>query len=114
MVARGADLPAILVQSRPPEHAPRRHDEDREREVEGLRDDIATLARLVKEIGEGTAGETRDKAPAEAAGLLDRSRKAVEEGRRPAREKGATIVDCIHDKPCSPPWPRSVSACSSA
>ena len=94
--------------------APRRHAEDRERHVEGLRGEIATLARLMKEIGEGAGGETRDKALAEAAGLLHRSRKAVEEGRRPAREKGATIVDCIHDKPCSPPSTRSVSACSPA
>jgi ElaB/YqjD/DUF883 family membrane-anchored ribosome-binding protein len=78
---------------------PRRHAEDLERQVEVLQGDIATLARLMKEIGESAAGETRDKALAEAADLLDRSRKAVEQGRRRAREKAATIEDYIHDKP---------------
>jgi ElaB/YqjD/DUF883 family membrane-anchored ribosome-binding protein len=77
----------------------RRRTEELEDHLEVLQDDIATLARLMKEIGEGAAGETRDKALAEAAHLLERSRAAVDQGRRQVREKAATVEDYIHDRP---------------
>jgi ElaB/YqjD/DUF883 family membrane-anchored ribosome-binding protein len=73
--------------------------QDVEDQMRVIRDDIATLARLMTEIGEGKAGETRDKALAEASALLERSRAAVDEGRARARETAATVEDYIHDKP---------------
>lgn len=73
--------------------------EDIDRHVDVLRDDFATLARLMKEIGESTASETRDVALAEARALLERSRSVLEEGRRRGREKAASIEDYIHQKP---------------
>mgnify|MGYP006273658089 CR=1 FL=1 len=77
----------------------RRSAADLERQVEALQGDIATLARLMKEIGGDAAKETRDKALAEAAQLLERSQAAMDEGRRRARETAATVEDYIHDKP---------------
>jgi hypothetical protein len=70
--------------------------EDLERQFQTIRDDITTLSRLLREIGEAKAGEKRDAALAEAEALLDRSRAILDEGRT-AREGG----DGLHRRPHS-------------
>jgi ElaB/YqjD/DUF883 family membrane-anchored ribosome-binding protein len=73
--------------------------EDLEDQFQIIRDDITTLARLLREIGESKAGETRDAAMAEATELLERSRAAVDEGRMKARQATASVEDYIKEKP---------------
>jgi ElaB/YqjD/DUF883 family membrane-anchored ribosome-binding protein len=73
--------------------------EDLERQFQTIRDDITTLSRLLREIGEAKAGEKRDTALAEAEALLDRSRAILDEGRIRAREATASIEDHIREKP---------------
>lgn len=72
---------------------------DLEDQFDVLRDDVATLARLLREVGEGKAGEARDAALAEATALLERSRKALDEGRVRARRTAASVEDYIHENP---------------
>jgi ElaB/YqjD/DUF883 family membrane-anchored ribosome-binding protein len=77
----------------------RRGSDDLERQFQIIRDDITTLTRLLREIGEAKAGETRDSAMAEATELLERSRAALDEGRMKARQATATVEDYIKEKP---------------
>lgn len=67
--------------------------DDLERQFQIIRDDITTLTRLLREIGEAKAGETRDAAMAEAAELLERSRAALDEGRLKARQATASVEE---------------------
>jgi ElaB/YqjD/DUF883 family membrane-anchored ribosome-binding protein len=73
--------------------------EDVERQFELLRDDLAKLTRLLREVGETEAEERRDAMLAEATKLLDRSRSALDEGRLRARQATSSIEDHIRDKP---------------
>jgi len=73
--------------------------EDLERQFQTIRDDITTLSRLMREIGEAKAGENRDAALAEAEALLDRSRAILDEGRSRARAATESIEDHIREKP---------------
>lgn len=73
--------------------------EDLERQFQIIRDDMTTLTRLLRDIGEAKAGEARDAAMAEAAELLDRSRAALDEGRLKARQATAGVEDYIKEKP---------------
>ena len=73
--------------------------EDLERQFQTIRDDITTLSRLLREIGEAKAGEKRDAALAEAEALLDRSRAILDKGRVRTREATASIEDHIREKP---------------
>ena len=72
---------------------------DLEQQFQIIRDDITTLTRLLREIGEAKAGETRDAAMAEAAELLERSRAALDEGRLKARQATASVEEYIKEKP---------------
>ena len=72
---------------------------DLEQQFQNIRDDITTLTRLLREIGEAKAGETRDAAMAEAAELLERSRAALDEGRLKARQATASVEEYIKEKP---------------
>jgi len=77
-----------------------RHDaEDIEQQFQVIREDIATLTRLLKEVGESKAGDTRDAALAEATELLEKSRRALEEGRDRARATAAPVEHYINEKP---------------
>lgn len=73
--------------------------DDIERQLHVLRDDMTTLARLMKEIGESKADETKEAALAEATKLLDRSREAIDEGRFQARQTAASVEEHIREKP---------------
>jgi len=73
--------------------------EDLERQFQTIRDDIAKLSRLLRDIGEAKAGETRDAALAEAEELLKRSCAMLDEGRLKARQTTASIEDHIREKP---------------
>lgn len=73
--------------------------DDVERQFEVLRDDLATLTRLLREVGETEAAERRDAVLAEAATLLDRSRSKLDEGRVRFRQASASIEDQIREKP---------------
>jgi ElaB/YqjD/DUF883 family membrane-anchored ribosome-binding protein len=73
--------------------------DDLERQFQIIRDDITKLTRLLREIGEAKAGETRDAAMAEATELLERSRAALDEGRMKARQATAGVEDYIKEKP---------------
>jgi ElaB/YqjD/DUF883 family membrane-anchored ribosome-binding protein len=73
--------------------------EDLEQQFHVIRDDITTLTKLLKEIGEGKAGETRDKAMAEASELLERSQKSLDEARARAMHTKETVEDYITEKP---------------
>ena len=73
--------------------------DDLEQQFHVIRDDIATLTTLLKEIGEGKAGDARDKAMAEASELLERSQKSLDEARVRALHTKETIEDYISEKP---------------
>lgn len=73
--------------------------DDLERRFQTIRDDITTLGRLLRDIGEAKAGEKRDAALAEAEALLERSRTALDEGRARARDATVTIENHIREKP---------------
>jgi ElaB/YqjD/DUF883 family membrane-anchored ribosome-binding protein len=73
--------------------------EDVERQFEVLREDLATLTRLLREVGEAEAAEKRDAVLAEAAALLDRSRSKLDEGGARLRQASASIEDHIREKP---------------
>ena len=70
-----------------------------EEQFQVIRDDITKLTKLLQEIGEAKAGETRDKALAEAKDLLEQSRSALDEGRLKARNAAASVEDYINEKP---------------
>lgn len=72
---------------------------DVEHQFHIVRDDLATLTRLLREVGEAEAGEKRDAALAEAVALLDKSRSALDEGRARVRQATASIEDHIKEKP---------------
>lgn len=73
--------------------------EDLEQQLHVIREDISTLAALMKEIGESKAGEARDKALAEASDLLERSRKSLDHARTSAMHTKETVEDYIAEKP---------------
>lgn len=73
--------------------------EDLERQFQIIRDDITTLTRLLREIGDAKAGETREAALAEATQLLERSQAALDEGRLKARQAKASVEDYIKENP---------------
>ena len=73
--------------------------EDIEQQFQIIRDDITTLTRLLREIGEAKAGEKRDAALEQAEELLERSRAALEEGRLKAQAVSVSIEDHIRTKP---------------
>lgn len=73
--------------------------DDLERQFQNIRDDITTLGRLLRDIGEAKAGEKRDAALAEAEALLERSRAALDKGRARAGDATVTIEDHIREKP---------------
>ena len=73
--------------------------EDVDRQFEIIRDDITTLTKLLREIGEEKAGEKRDAALAEAAELLEKSRSAIDDGRLKARQATASVEDYIQEQP---------------
>ena len=72
---------------------------DLDAQFRAIRDDITTLTRLLREIGESKAGQARDAALAEAAELLERSRSALDDGRLKARQATASVEDYIKEKP---------------
>ncbi len=73
--------------------------EDVEQQLQTLREDFGTLAKLLRDIGEAKAGEKRDAALAEATELLEKSRSAVEEGRAKAQQATASVEDYIRNQP---------------
>ena len=73
--------------------------EDVDRQFKIIREDITTLSKLLREIGEEKAGEKRDAALAEAAELLEKSRSAIDEGRLKASEAKTSIEDYIREQP---------------
>lgn len=73
--------------------------EDVERQFQVLRDDLATLTRLLREVGEAEAAERRDAVLAEAATLLEKSRSTLDEGGARLRRASASIEDHIREKP---------------
>ena len=73
--------------------------DDVERQFQIIQDDITTLSKLLREIGEQKAGEKRDAALAEAAALLEKSRSTIDEGRLKARQATASVEDYIHKQP---------------
>ena len=73
--------------------------DDVERDIQTIRDDIATLSELLKDIGEAKVDAKRDAALAEAAQLLEKSRTAIDEGRLKAQHATAMIEDHIRKQP---------------
>jgi len=73
--------------------------DDLERQFQVIQEDITTLSKLLRDIGEEKVGEKRDAALAEAAELLDRSRSKINEGQLKARQTAASIEDYIHKQP---------------
>jgi ElaB/YqjD/DUF883 family membrane-anchored ribosome-binding protein len=73
--------------------------DDMEQHFRLVRDDLATLTRLLREVGEAEAGEKRDAVLVEAAALLDKSRSALDEGMGRARQATASMEDHIREKP---------------
>lgn len=73
--------------------------DDLDRQFQLVRDDLATLTRLLREVGEAEAGEKRDAVLAEAAALLEKSRSALDKGRARARHATASVEDHIREKP---------------
>lgn len=73
--------------------------DDLEQQFTVIRNDLATLTRLLREAGEAKADETREAALAEAAALLEKSREALEGGQARAREAGAAVETYIKEKP---------------
>ena len=73
--------------------------EDVDRQFQIIREDITTLSKLLREIGEEKVGEKRDIALAEAAELLEKSRSAIDEGRLKASEAKISIEDHIREQP---------------
>ena len=73
--------------------------DDLERQFQVIQDDIVTLSKLLRDIGEEKAGEKRDAALAEAAELLEQSQSKIHEGRLKARQATASIEDYIHKQP---------------
>ena len=69
--------------------------EDVDRQFKIIREDITTLSKLLREIGEEKAGEKRDAALAEAAELLEKSRSAIDEGRLKASAAKTSVEDYI-------------------
>jgi ElaB/YqjD/DUF883 family membrane-anchored ribosome-binding protein len=73
--------------------------EDVDRQFQIIREDITTLSKLLREIGEEKVGEKRDVALAEAAELLEKSRSAIDEGRLKASAAKISIEDHIREQP---------------
>ncbi len=73
--------------------------EDVERHIRTMRDDIATLTDLLKEIGKAQGQEKREAALAEAAQLLEKSRAAIDDGRLKTQKATASIEDHIRKQP---------------
>lgn len=73
--------------------------DDLERQFQIIQDDITTLSKLLRDIGEEKAGEKRDAALAEAAELLEKSSSKIQEGQLKARQAAASIEDYIHKQP---------------
>lgn len=73
--------------------------EDVDRQFKIIREDITTLSKLLREIGEEKAGEKRDAALAEAAELLEKSRSAIDEGRLKASAANTSVEDYIREQP---------------
>ncbi|WP_167853522.1 DUF883 family protein [Roseovarius aestuariivivens] len=73
--------------------------DDVEKQFQVIREDITTLSKLLREIGEAKAGEAREAALAEANELLERSRSALDDGRLKAKAATETIEDHIRTKP---------------
>ena len=73
--------------------------EDVERQFQIIREDITTLSKLLREIGEEKAGAKRDAALAEAAELLEKSRTAIDEGRLQAKLAKTSVEDYIREQP---------------
>lgn len=73
--------------------------DDLEQQFHVVRDDLATLTRLLREAGEAEAAERRDEVLAEAAALLEKSRSALDEGRARVRQVNASVEDHIREKP---------------
>jgi ElaB/YqjD/DUF883 family membrane-anchored ribosome-binding protein len=72
---------------------------DLERQFQVIQDDIVTLSKLLRDIGEEKAGEKRDAALAEAAKLLEQSRSKIHEGQLKARQATSSIEDYVHKQP---------------
>jgi len=73
--------------------------DDLEQQFHVIGEDISTLASLLKEIGEGKAGEAREKALAEASELLERSRKSLDHARTSAVNTKESVEEYIAEKP---------------
>ena len=73
--------------------------EDVDRQFKIIREDITTLSKLLREIGEEKVGEKRDVALAEAAELLEKSKSAIDEGRLKAGAAKISIEDHIREQP---------------
>lgn len=73
--------------------------EDLEHQFDVVREDLATLTRLLREAGEAQATKKRDELLAEAAELIERSQSVIGEGRARARQATASIEDQIREKP---------------
>ncbi|MDU8944300.1 hypothetical protein RXV90_12960 [Rhodophyticola sp. MJ-SS7] len=73
--------------------------EDIEEQFKLVRDDVARLARLIRQIGETKSTEARDAALAEANKLLERSQKKLDEGMTRAERTASSVEEYIHDKP---------------
>lgn len=73
--------------------------EDVDRQFQIIREDITTLSKLLREIGEEKVGEKRDVALAEAAELLEKSKSAIDEGRLKAGAAKISIEDHIREQP---------------
>ena len=73
--------------------------EDVDRQFKIIREDITTLSKLLREIGEEKAGEKRDAALAEAAELLEKSRSTIDEGRLKASAAKTSVEDYIREQP---------------
>ncbi len=73
--------------------------EDVEAQVRVLKEDVATLTQLLKEIGETKTAEARDAAMARAQEVIDGSARAVHAARAHALETTQSIESRIAEKP---------------
>lgn len=64
-----------------------------------IREDVTTLAKLLREIGENKTVEAREAALAEASALLERSEAALRETSAGARNTLHSVEDHIREKP---------------
>lgn len=73
--------------------------QDVEQQIRQIREDMTTLAKLLKDMGEEKTGEARDAAIAEATALLNRSQAALEQTGASARQTMHSVEDHIREKP---------------